>query len=243
MIQVVHSIYSRNLGDMMCSPGRYFDDWSKSPEVDPLDYNGGDAIVGGGGWLPAYDRVIEIASSRRCAVWSMGINHRTRFDVSYSPLLKGVGLVGCRDYNSPFEYLPCVSCMCPEFDEIRKRDPVHPVVIYEHYQIPPIHFDPSVPVGCNHTALKMADVLRFMASGEVIATNSYHGMYWGFLLGRRVALWNVSNHKFFTLKHPAPNVSKWNDVFSRAAKAPDDYLPECRYLNVSFAARVRDMLS
>jgi hypothetical protein len=85
--------------------------------------------------------------------------------------------------------------MHPAFD--RQREVKHEIVVFSHKKFQ-IHI-PGVPRLTN-TTQNFEQVLDFLASGETIITSSYHGAYWGTLLGRKVLAFPFST-KFYTFKH------------------------------------------
>ena len=86
-------------------------------------------------------------------------------------------------------------------------------------------------------------VLEFLASGSVILTSSYHGVYWGTLLNRRVIAFPFSS-KFSYFKHGVPLVTA--DDWKQQLKVARNYsnaLIECRQANESFARDVVALLT
>lgn len=118
---------------------------------------------------------------------------KNKFD--YLSYLKYFDLIGIRDTGFNYDWLPCASCMHPAFD--RKREIKHDVVVFSHRKY-------QVKIGnlprMTHDTQNLEQVLDFLGSGETIITSSYHGAYWGALLGRKVIAFPFST-KFVTLKH------------------------------------------
>lgn len=116
-----------------------------------------------------------------------------KFD--YSNYTNGFDLVGIRDFGFEYDWVPCASCMHPTFD--LKRKIKHEFVVFSHkkYKISM----PSFPSMSNDSH-DFEKVIDFLGSGETILTSSYHGAYWGSLLGRKVVVFPFST-KFFTLKN------------------------------------------
>ena len=126
----------------------------------------------------------------------------------YSEYLQGFDLIGIRDFDHPnpdYHWVPCVSCMSNQFDKPRSIE--HEFVVFSHkkFQIKLGNF----PYMTNNTH-DFSQVLDFLGSGDTILTSSYHGVYWGTLLGRKVLAFPFSS-KFYTLKHPAVNfaIDRW----------------------------------
>jgi exopolysaccharide biosynthesis predicted pyruvyltransferase EpsI len=107
-------------------------------------------------------------------------------------------------------------------------------VIYEHAHIKKNKLSNVIkdfPVGNNRMDFKEA--VTFLASGEYIITNSYHGTYWGILLNRKVICIPYST-KFNYFEFPPiyRSVENWNKN-----------LEECNsYINALNVARYKNIL-
>jgi hypothetical protein len=89
--------------------------------------------------------------------------------------------------------------------------------------------------------LDFQKVIEFLASGETVVTDSYHGAYWAQLLGKKVKVvsWSV---KFDNMKHPPCFVENIYDDSAQGLSAPADFLRECRDLNVAFYQEFKKLL-
>jgi hypothetical protein len=119
----------------------------------------------------------------------------TRDGFDYDPYLSAFALAGIRDQGFNYPWVPCASCMHPTFDQ--PREPRHEVVVFSHRKF-------KLKLGnlpcMSHDTQSLEEVIDFLGSGKTIITSSYHGAYWGTLLGRRVVAFPFST-KFLTLKH------------------------------------------
>ena len=109
------------------------------------------------------------------------------------------------------------------------------VVVYQHNELPPIPIDaPALDNGPDTT---LEDAVAHLASGRVVVTNSYHGVHWATLLGRRAVIWDPWCSKFELLRYPMPTAgaADWERAAERAPVYPDA-LAECRAANAAFAA-------
>lgn len=235
-----------NVGDWFCAPNRYFA-FDNARQADILDFDG-DAlddhvIVGGGGLLadtfhPHMRRLAELRPRLKSLVaWGVGesqnVDRRGGFVYPYAGVmpdyLARFDLVGVRDFGAEHRWVPCASCMHPDFD--RRYEIEREVGIYQHRRIAvPIEgFDRITNEGSD-----LARALEFLGSSEIVITNSYHGAYWATLLGRRVlAIPNMS--KMYRFKH-SPVICRPEDWkrYVRSTVAYDDALTECRDANQSF---------
>jgi hypothetical protein len=252
-----------NLGDWMSSPLRFFSFPTETAEVDilrcmPQSLLDHDVLLGGGGLL-ARDAfaasVTRIAERTRGALIGWGIGHNSdaalNESLSYPDCLRHFTLLGSRDHGQGLPYVPCVSCMSPLFD--RSTEIRHHAVVYRHGKRPwPLRIAPEIPVMENTAESSRDDMqmrgafqgaIDFLAQAEVILTNSYHGMYWGILLGKKVLALPIST-KFSTFKYKVPflKTDDWR-VLLRQAQAYTGALEECRDLNRRFYAKVLARLS
>lgn len=203
-------------------------------------------VFGGGGML--HDVFIEIfkrftthPNKRKLIFWGAGINEHD-LDKQYFPAFLDVfDLVGLRDFNNPWEYVPCVSCMSSLFDKI--NSPTMDVIIYEHS-------GHSIPIDGTkrNNELKPGEdlntIINFLSQGNTIISNSYHGIYWGQLLGRRTLIFEPFSNRFHGFKYQPPicNRDNWESKLQFNIKLATNYLEECRAINRQFYQKVLAVL-
>ena len=94
-----------------------------------------------------------------------------------------------------------------------------------------------------NTGQNMEQIIEFLGSGETVVTNSYHGVYWATLLGRKVVCipWGA---KFNMFKHPPTMATpeNWPDMISKAQNYTNA-LNECRSSNLSFFSDVTNLMN
>lgn len=247
----IYRMDETNVGDAFCAPQRYCD--ISGPVRDVLDLDianlRGVVVVGGGGLIAetfgAAMTALAEHRPRLDALVGWGIGESLNIDRKGGMVMPHVGklpdylaafdLLGVRDFGTQYRWTPCASCLWPGFDRVRPA-PDKPFVIYEHKRIAiPI----EGPERLTNTGNDIESVLDFLASGEVVITNSYHGAYWATLLGRRVvAVPNMS--KLYRLKH-APAVGRaehWRQLADLAVAYPEA-LTECRTANTEFLTDLR----
>jgi hypothetical protein len=248
----LHFRNTNNIGDRTCHPLDYFDftnggrnqitcsDIRGFPFIEQLD-----VIVFGGGALGSLSqRIRQIYPNATFVGWGIGCTSRDLLPVdpnAHNQASKGFSLWGGRDWLASPDYVPCVSCMSPIFDENFgiKND----AVVYGHSGVRPLKEEATklgLPYLDNTTPTSLREALEFLASGKTVITSSYHGAYWATLLGRRVAMLPFGT-KFFSLKHRPPIA---DDIASglRIATEFDGVLNECREINQTFAQRVQILL-
>lgn len=240
-----------NTGDVASTPYHYFgnaeDIWAdiRTPieEVIPPDGRQHTVVIGGGGLLhPGLgDCVLAYCQHPRCRtiIWGIGSNyHYPLIPLPEKNWVNGAVAVGLRDVATRFAYVPCVSCMYPAFTDLRKLAPVHKVVVYEHYDHPiPLTGVPHLSNG----APSLLAVLVFLSRGEIILTNSFHGAYWGRLLGRKVLVYEPFSTRFYAPFEKPLSVVSWSDLPHIVERGEDvhpcfdqDYLLASRRATVLF---------
>ena len=260
----LHHLKNRNIGDRACVPLTYFRSLA-TPRMrlmdvsltDPLVSSLTDEIVvlgGGGLLLPwCWHKIIQPLLERRNKVIAWGIGHHhddvhvykkvprsdwrtsaTAYQQNYP--VESFWICGLRDDGQPGDYVPCSSCMSPLFD--RKYAVIRDVVVYEHGALAPIAIT-GIPTISNVGEISLADVIGFLGSGRHVLTNSYHGMYWSILLGRKVLLYEPWCSKFQMLRYAVTVCDRddWKEKLD-LSKAYPEALAECRTLNRRFAAKV-----
>lgn len=229
-----------NVGDLACSPGHYFD-FGRSDFLDltqdaPACHR---AIIGGG---QIFDECVEAAiyrtaRARHKVVWGVGISPKNVNHFSFDILHGSCALIGSRNWDVPrCDYVPCPSAMSPLFDAppAASRD----VVLFSHGTrsnglVRPAGIPEMTNKGCS-----MVEAIAFIASGEVVVSNSYHGTFWAMCLGRRV-LCLPFNPKFrqFRENPVFAEAGDWPEHVSKA-EAREGVLEEARARNLAFYEKV-----
>jgi len=217
--------------------------------VDPFIDGLSMIIIGGGGiydrqtWKRLHKIAKRVPSTIPVIIWGMGINdHRSR-DTAYDAILGKLEghanvLIGLRDrfYN---RWVPCASCMRDEFD--RKFETRHDIVYYGHLDA---QLDLPYPVMTNETVgaplERLGRVVEFLGSAEAVVTNTYHGAYWGTLLGKRVVVIKPFSNKFFGLRHQPEIVDDATEIEAAAGRARsyENALAESRAANMDFYRKI-----
>lgn len=245
------TVNTGNLAEQVCRPTDYFPFPCGVVAMDQedRDFSRGPVIFGASGLLyPEIAPILEKAVSEKqhpMVAWGIGNNTHYGDRVWWPDWLAKFDLVGLRDHRSPYHYVPCPSCMSPLFAEWRDKPPQHELVIYDQVDYPVKLEVPDTPRMNNcHGKEKLAEVVAFLSSGRVILTSSYHGVYWGYLLNRRVLCWEPWSTKFHTL-FPAPvfvNAESWQAHTWKPADTPG-YLEDCQRRNTEFHQQVLKLLN
>lgn len=233
-----HRRATRNIGDKSCCPADYFD----FEQAERLDMSaptpGSDVVVYGGGQI--YRKIQEIHGQSHAAkvIWGVGmVSYRRRW-LERRNISRNFALVGCRDYGvRGTTYVPCVSCLDKGFDA--PETPKHDVVLYWHKRKSENLMIPEGIPSMNNEQDNLAATLAFIASGDTVVTNSYHGTYWAMLLGRKV-LCLPYNEKFkgFQEMPTLANYQYWQGETKQAKRAKPHFLQECRMKNQEFYEKV-----
>lgn len=263
----LHRLDYKNVGDLYCAPHHYFDEL-KGKELDIFDYkreeetkrenwyrqicaNG--LIIGGGGLLnrPGFKMQLEMIeklskTKKKIVFWGVGHNiKKSKYygtDITYNVDSANYKLFGVRDFGRKEEWVPCVSCLHPIFDEnyevtrdigiIFHRNTLKNKKVMSLFS----DFDQTA----NNTDLQ--EMISFIGTSETVLTDSYHAMYWALLMEKKVVVFPNSS-KFYDFKY-APEISQYSNYKSAIKKAQSytGILEECRTINMNFSERVFDYL-
>ena len=241
----VCNIYSKdllaNVGDRFCGPIQFFDFPFEIDEdipsnmldvIDKYDY----IIFGGGGHIhipsPDYNNGrfghLEAMLPYASKIINWGIGHNVGHSevIEYPDYMNKFALNGFRDIQRQgIDWVACQSCMDSAFDKT-----------YEIKDTFRTFNKPGKPVeeGIYHSMedgrdLTLAETVAFLGGAGTVITNSYHGAYWGLLLGRKVVVHNPDSSKFFGLLDDYQRTG--SDLF---LKPPVGYLDSCRKSNKDF---------
>jgi len=243
-----YCIDPKNCGDMASSPFVYFESSSAVEKMhiqflnkETIGWFKKKKVILGGSGLFLFQAILTALLQAKPAVligWGIGVNRH--FDGVGGELLspQRFDLLGVRDWGLGPEWVPCVSCWSPLFDQYRRVPITEDIVIYDHarYPLDIPHFKRL------SNAASMPQVIKHLASAETVLTSSYHGVYWATLLGKKVVMFPFST-KFNHLKYPVPQASshEWRDKLVQAQAYPEA-LEECRAKNMSFSNRVSERL-
>jgi hypothetical protein len=251
----VNQMRTENTGDLNASPALWFNlgasSFSRLTSPRPLMTVMNEVVVIGGGGLLYYPHVEKILERdcRKTVIWAVGVNRHIGLKDSFEDrppeIFKKASLCGIRDFITGWRWVPCPSCMSPLFDVYGRTEPKHEVVIYSHmdHPISSTEFPSMINRGGS-----MEDAIRFLASGDVVVTNSYHGVYWATLLGRRVICYEPFSTRFWYFRHPPHLYCDRNDWrrgwrMAKGAGRWSGALEECRKANREFYADVLDLIN
>lgn len=249
MVQTLIELHYRkeqnNVGDLYCNPSRYF----KFDNVQTgcisryksFNYKDANVILGGGGLIRRYflKFIPEVLSKpyKNLAIWGIGHNFGWKENIWWPDWVVNNELTGIRDYMKGYEkyYLPCVSCMHPGFD--KKRDIKNDHVYFLHHhssKYKPLKND----VVMYNDNINLDSVLDFLGSSNTIITDSYHGAYWGLLMGKdvRVVSWTTKFDNFKCQPTIIDKIENWRKYPSCSPYT--EYLNESRDFNNKFYSRV-----
>ena len=237
-----------NVGDRYCSPFDYFD-WGDAtvsdlraddtPDYDVGIYGGGKIFRG----LASY-KGVRTGKDLLNIAWGVGTVQSFPLSLSYARARRRMDLVGSRDYGDKrYDYAPCASCMSPFFDA--PEEPEHDVVFYAHggkTEKMGLDIPAHIPVLTNNCD-DLETALRFIASGRTVVSNSYHGVYWALLLGRRTLCLPFSNKFGHYRESPHYATAKsWLNELPNAIARPE-MLALCRADTLAFKAKVEQRIA
>lgn len=198
----IHFRDTENVGDRMSSPMRYFPELFINNEVyycdirKPWPMNCDMYIFGGGALGNSLKRIAYNIVKPIKVAWGVGMTNK---NTELPGMASGsIDLYGSRDWQQPgTEYAPCPSCMSDTFDKfISPLNIKRAVVCFwnadSNIDRPNIEGFPTLT-----NNVTFYEAIDFIASGETVLTNSYHGAYWAQLLERHVTICNPYSSKFY----------------------------------------------
>lgn len=183
---------------------------------------------------------------KKTVIWGAGHNE---VDPSKFGSVKGYnvdtakfGLVGTRDFSISANWVPCVSCLNPIFNNnyVEEQDVGIICGSKSAKNKTLINKLKNYPVTSNTTNLE--EMISFIGRTNKVVTDSYHAMYWAILMGKKTAVIPTTS-KFYDFKYPT--VITTFDTFEDDIKKSQSYtgvLEECREINLNFAQRVFEYL-
>lgn len=173
--------------------------------------------------------------------WGVGHNSNDVGDPTYPEELINYAAVGIRDYNVGFDWAPCASCMHPALR--KKYKTKNPVIWFEHKKQlikDRVFGQHPIPRFIN-SGNNIEQTIELLGSAETILTNSYHGAYWGTLLGRRVIVVGPWSSKFHYMRHRPSMITAdqdWQEVVD-STPVYTDALDECAAATEEFWNRIK----
>jgi len=179
-------------------------------------------------------------------LWGAGHNKQNWNNndaIKWPSWMSSFDLIGVRDYMQGYEWVPCASCMHPAFD--KEYEIINKVIWFEHKKqlVKPadLSYGEPVPRFAN-SGSNIDQIIAILGSAETVITNSYHGVYWATLLGRKVICPDPWSSKFFYFKHE-PTFCKVKEVADNIelAETYPNALQECRDANLQFWEKVQKL--
>ena len=242
-----HLRQTANVGDFSCSPFHYFD-WGDATVKDMREVSAPyDACVFGGGKIfggLAEAKGVNKDRSPLHIAWGVGTRQTFPISAKYWRARRLCDLVGSRDWgDSRYDFAPCASCMSPLFDA--DITPEHDLVFYWHggkTKRQNIRIPDDMPQKANNVG-SFEDSVRFIASGKTVISNSYHGVYWSLLMGRKTICIPFSN-KFNAYRLPPAYATpkNWLTKLDTGVAQPK-MLDTCRTATKAFKEKVFAVLA
>jgi len=187
------------------------------------------------------NKITPVSAPRH--IWGAGHNgpldKRGAAEIVYPDWLMNFDEVGVRDWDQNQPWVPCASCMHPA---LKKKYAIkNDVVFFEHKKQLIKNFgNDSIPRFVN-SGSNIDQTIELLGSANIILTNSYHGAYWGVLLGKKVIVVEPWSSKFLSMKH-APWILKrdqdWKEVVDQI-KIHDSALDDCQDATTKFWVKIK----
>lgn len=254
-IHFIHRYITNNTGDKACGYYQYFLDDFKDYKCILHDINGVHfsliksndiVIIGGGGLLNAsaewnYNINKSASLADKAIIWSAGFNSKKGSNKKSKIKWELFNLVTVRDYlYGDYRYTPCATCVMPELGE--KHNIKREIGVVAHKDVLshlPVNFQ-DYEIITNNAPIEQ--FVEFIASSEVVFTNSYHAAYWSTLLQKKCILFAPRSEKYDYYKYPPVLYS--GDLASDISKAKiyPDALSEARELTTQFLIDIKSLL-
>lgn len=259
-LHFLHHHDRTNQGDVLSGPYHYFDfgpyeKMSWDAEIlkrGPQKFATDDHVIMGGGIYFFRDkpRFEDLAKRAKHLIgWGLGLDER----LELKDFVAKFSLMGTRDRQTPYidgdrvVYVPCASCMHTSFDRTdflsgeTRSVAVHINGGFNAAQLRSRMGEQPATT----TVSPFTEIIQNLMSAETVVTNSYHGAYWGSLMGKKVVCLKTEVAKWDGLHGgiqfaDAENVE---EAIRRAERIPASYREECRSLNEAFAKRVRALVA
>lgn len=242
---------------------RSFDlaDPSSIPDVDGIYVVGGGGL-GRPEFVPFLERLTRPDRPYTLVAWGVGSDSRTKRQGAVEPqddaetlcgYFQGFDLVGTRVWSNrgyalpQFRWVPCASAMHPLIPELARTLPKERIGIYEHLRVPlPAEAGGRRPIlgikwlrpngfpMMTNRGTNIEEKLRFLARFEFILTNSYHGVFWATLLGRRPICYPFKNGLYSFRYAPAYVGAEGIKTAMEAAEKYPEALDVSRDANLGF---------
>lgn len=246
----VYKHRTENTGDLTICPYDYFPEYFDNfvvlridnDDIKKLHFKKSIFILGGGGLIDQNDTwntgMNMLVDEKRTVIgWGIGFNHHTgKPAINVDVNLNKFSLLGLRDYNKKYPYLPCVSCLNKSLEKKYKVKRKFGCVL--HYEHPDSEFD--YPTEYNNRPF--ADIIKFIGESEIIITNTYHVMYWATLMNKKVIVFEAFSNKFDNFKYKPVKYSGNLGKDLKKVKSYPDAFAECTKANNEFFKKVKSLI-
>lgn len=237
---------TENTGDLEICPYDYFPEYFNQFIVQKVDndylkflhFKKSIFILGGGGlinqnddWNNGINKLIE--NKNTVIGWGIGFNQHKGETLKSEIKLNDFTLLGIRDYNIGYPYLPCVSCLKKEL--MSKSKIKRKIGCIIHYENTDVTF--GCPTMYNNQPFE--DIINFISESEIIITNTYHIMYWSTLMNKKVIIFNPFSNKFDNFKFKPVKYTGYLEADIKKAKNYPEAMEECKKLNLAFFEKVK----
>lgn len=256
-IVFVNRIDNTNTGDIWSSPLLYYSSYFKNFNISRQDIDTVDAkkilssdivIIGGGGLFNAFDKWNKnvnaiLETGAEVIVWGIGYNSHYDFEKAQEHInTNNFKLLTIRDFNHPtkLDWLPCVSCAHPNLSKQKKVNRKFAIIEHKNYKIEDRIFENFERITNSHSIEVITD---FIATSEIIITNTYHITYWAQLMQKKVIVVGGFSSKFEYFKYKPIFYSGDLEKDISSSKIISNALSEAQNLNRSFFNKVQEIIN
>lgn len=255
-VHFIHRYITNNTGDLACGYYQYFfPDFEKYKcivhDVNSVNFSlirkTDIIIVGGGGLLNAtsewnfcINKAAKLAG--KAVIWSAGFNSAYKgHQLSNKIDFKLFDLVSVRDFQyKDFRYAPCATCVIPE---LHKEYTIERNVGVVAHKDVPSHLPKEIHEFEKVTnSASLQEMVEFIATSQVVFTNSYHAVYWSILLQRKCILFAPRSEKYDFYKYPPVKFSgNLEDDIAKAVIYPEA-MEDSMSLTLGFLKDIKSLI-
>ncbi len=245
MIYFVNRLDPRSIEYKYASPAHYFVFPDKILEIDFNNlvnfYFKDEIVIFTGGDVIRKSNVLDYVNIYALGkiLWGSGIDNVVISDYDLSFIKKST-LAGARDFGlSNNIYVPDVSCMHSAFD--KQREATEEMVLYFEGE----DLGLNLPKKSNLEPKTLSEALDFLASGNIVVTNSFYGAYWATLLNRKVIVIDNPHMKYLSLKYPPTFCLDKNNLeqYCQFCRSFPGSLEDSRKRNREYFVKVQNIIN
>lgn len=235
----------------------------------PTIYIVGGGGLGNESFLPHLKRLTQTNRRYKLIAWGVGADYQVDRNglapqpKNFNTLLNyfsSFDEVGTRIFSSNgygnrknYRWVPCASCMHPLFDQLINIKPTNRIGVFSHkrallsargQRTTKLKYTSTQffnrKIHLNNSGSNIERTLAALAQCEFVVTNSYHGVYWATLLGRKV-ICRPFKDGLYSFKHAPTYLLEDNlELAMESAVSYPEAIEECRLANSQYYSFLKE---